>query len=60
MPMASTITPELAAVIWHLIDRLPDNLHEYTRDTKDLANLLVTCGIDIERLSGPDASIVVK
>ena len=55
-----TISPQLVEIMWSVIDRLPDNLYDFSRDSFGLANLLQTCGVEIEPLADPFGEITVQ
>lgn len=55
-----TISPQLVEIMWSVIDRLPGNLYDFDRDPFGFANLLQTCGVEIEPLSGPFDVITVR
>ena len=54
-----TLNPDVIGLMWTTIDRLPDNLHDFDRDSFGMANLLATCGFELEVLKDPHGALTV-
>lgn len=57
--MPLTISADAVKLIWAVIDRLPQNLGDYDRDSFGLANLLVTVGAEITPIEDPFGPVEV-
>jgi hypothetical protein len=53
------LDPETVQLMWTVIDRLPDNLHDFDRDSFGMANLLMACGFQSSPIEGPNGSLEV-
>ncbi len=49
----------MVTLIWELIDHLPANLHDFSRDSFGLANLLLSTGFAVDVLEHPSGPVRV-
>ena len=54
-----TLSPDVIDLIWKTIDRLPDNFHDFDRDSFGMANLLATCGFSLKIVKDPHGELTV-
>jgi hypothetical protein len=59
MNQSLVLQRDVIDLMWNVIDRLPDNLYDFARDSFGLANLLDTCGFELAIVDDPNGALTV-